>query len=94
MKDPGEMVLQAQDENEESTAAKETAASMNDKPGTNNKPGARSGRVMIGGHFDPHVQTELKIIAAYERRTIQQLVGEALNLLFTSRGLPAIAHTN
>jgi hypothetical protein len=89
MNDSGEMMPQAKEENFESrTAGQRTGGSMN------NKPGARAGRVMIGGHFDPHVQTELKIIAAYERRTIQQLVGEALNLLFTSRGLPAIAHTN
>jgi len=52
---------------------------------------SRAGRVMIAGHFAPAVQTELKILAVREGTTVNALLGEALNLLFTSRGLPSVA---
>src|SRR5271156_744170 len=34
-------------------------------------PPSRTGRVLIGGHFAPEVQTALKVIAAEERTTMQ-----------------------
>ena len=51
----------------------------------------RSGRVLIGGHFAPEVQTELKILAARERTTIQALLAEGINTVFAKRGKPEIA---
>jgi hypothetical protein len=57
----------------------------------NAKSPARSGRVLIGGHFAPEVQTELKILAARERTTIQALLAEAINTVFAKRGKPEIA---
>jgi hypothetical protein len=52
---------------------------------------SRSGRVLIGGHFAPEVQTALKIVAAEERTTIQALLAEAINTVFAKRHKPEIA---
>ena len=54
-------------------------------------PPSRSGRVLIGGHFAPEVQTALKIIAAKERTTMQALLAEAINTVFAKRQKPEIA---
>lgn len=54
-------------------------------------PGAREGRVLIGGHFAPEVQTALRIIAAEERTTIQALLAEGINTVFATRRKPEIA---
>ena len=52
---------------------------------------SRTGRVLVGGHFAPEVQTALKIIAAEERTTIQALLAEAINTVFAKRHKPEIA---
>lgn len=52
---------------------------------------SRSGRVLVGGHFAPEVQTALKIIAAEERTTIQSLLAEGINTVFAKRRKPEIA---
>jgi hypothetical protein len=52
---------------------------------------SREGRVLVGGHFAPEVQTALKIIAAQERTTIQALLAEGINTVFAKRGKPEIA---
>jgi hypothetical protein len=52
---------------------------------------SRSGRVLVGGHFAPEVQTALKIIAAEERTTIQALLAEGINTIFAKRHKPEIA---
>ena len=52
---------------------------------------SRSGRVLIGGHFAPEVQIALKIIAAQERTSIQNLLAEGINTIFAKRGKPEIA---
>jgi hypothetical protein len=54
-------------------------------------PPSRLGRVLIGGHFAPEVQTALKIIAAEERTTMQALLAEAINTVFAKRHKPEIA---
>ena len=52
---------------------------------------SRSGRVLVGGHFAPEVQTALKIIAAEERTTVQALLAEGINTVFAKRHKPEIA---
>lgn len=52
---------------------------------------AREGRVLVGGFFAPEVQTALKVTAAQERTTLQELLTEAINTVFAKRGLPEIA---
>lgn len=54
-------------------------------------PPSRSGRVLVGGHFAPEVQTALKVIAAEERTTVQALLTEAINMVFAKRHKPEIA---
>ncbi len=57
---------------------------------TSGRP-SRSGRVLVGGHFAPEVQTALKIVAAQERTTVQALLAEGINTIFAKRGKPEIA---
>jgi hypothetical protein len=52
---------------------------------------SRAGTRAIGGHFDPAVARQLRLIAADEGATIQQLLREALNDLFQKRGRQPIA---
>lgn len=54
-------------------------------------PPSRLGRVLIGGHFAPEVQTALKILAAEERTSIQALLAEGINAVFARRHKPQIA---
>lgn len=54
------------------------------------RPG-RTGRVLLGGHFSREVQTELKVLAAKERCTIQELIAEGIDAVFARRHLPQIA---
>jgi hypothetical protein len=54
-------------------------------------PPSRTGRVLVGGHFAPEVQTALKVIAAEERTTMQSLLAEAINTVFAKRHKPEIA---
>lgn len=49
------------------------------------RPG-RAGTKLIGGHFDPSVARQLRLIAAEEDTTIQSLLAEALDLLFVKKG--------
>ena len=52
---------------------------------------SRSGRVLVGGHYAPEVQTALKVIAAEERTTVQALLAEGINTVFAKRRKPEIA---
>ena len=45
----------------------------------------------IGGYFDAAVAKQLRILAVTEDVTLTDLVAEAIDLLFHSRGLPQIA---
>lgn len=54
-------------------------------------PPSRTGRVLVGAHFAPEVQTALKVIAAQERTTMQALLAEAINAVFAKRHKPEIA---
>jgi hypothetical protein len=52
---------------------------------------SRAGRVLIGGHFAPEVQTALKVLAAEERTSVQALLAEGINAVFARRHKPQIA---
>lgn len=54
-------------------------------------PPSRVGRVLIGGHFAPEVQMELKVLAAQERTTVQALIAEGIDAVFARRHKPQIA---
>ena len=47
---------------------------------------SRDGRRFLGGHFEPKVVRQMKILAAEEDTTTQALLEEALDLLFMKKG--------
>ena len=47
---------------------------------------SRDGRRFLGGHFDPKVVRQMKMLAAEEDTTTQTLLEEALDLLFVKKG--------
>ena len=51
----------------------------------------KSEKRLIGGHFAPEVQQQVRIIAASQDVTIQALLTEALNDLFEKHEYPRIA---
>jgi antitoxin-like ribbon-helix-helix protein len=53
---------------------------------------SRIGRVLIGAHFDPQVQRQLRIIAATESIAQQELLAMGLNMVFAKYGHPEIAN--
>ena len=55
------------------------------------KPRRGEGTRIIAGHFTAEVHQQLRVLAAQERNTIQELLQEALNDLFQKRNLPPIA---
>lgn len=52
---------------------------------------ARVGKKAVSGFYDPAVAKQLKQIALDEDKTVQAVLGEALNLLFVKYGKDAIA---
>jgi hypothetical protein len=58
---------------------------------TADKPPSRQGAVQIAAFFPEEVRTQLKIVAAEQRRDIQDVLAEALNLIFVKYGKPEIA---
>jgi hypothetical protein len=49
------------------------------------------GRVQIAGFFSKEASKQLRLLALETDGTVQSLLGEALNDLFTKRGKPPIA---
>lgn len=72
--------------------AKEAPAPITVPAATNETPtreagkGAREGTKLIGGHFAPEVSVQLRILAAEEGTTVQNLLAEALDDLFVKKG--------
>lgn len=63
-------------------------------PANEAKPAPKPGRAatkLIGGHFAPEISTQLRIIAAEDGTTIQNLLAEALDDLFVKKGKARIA---
>ena len=47
-------------------------------------------RKHIGGYFDPEVAKRLRMLASEEETTVQELLTEALRLMFEKRGLSVL----
>jgi len=60
-------------------------------PPEKNGTDSRKDKKIISGHFDLAVSKQLKQIAAEEDKTIQELLGEALNDLFIKKNRLPIA---
>lgn len=54
------------------------------------QPG-RIGTKAITGHFAPEVRAQLKVLAAEQGRTMEDMMAEGLNLLFAAYNKPEIA---
>lgn len=52
---------------------------------------SRHGAVQIAAFFPEEVRAQLKVLAAEQRRDVQDLLAEALNLIFVKYGRPEIA---
>ena len=59
-----------------------------------NRQASRIGKVTINAYFRKPVRDQLKMLALQQERTLQGLLGEALNELFAKHGLPEIADTD
>jgi|GEM_PF-3031656 len=55
------------------------------------KPLSRMNTKAITGHFDPNVSKQLKMLAVTQDSSIQELLREAINDLFTKHGKNPIA---
>ena len=51
---------------------------------------SRQGVKHVGGYYPPDVSRQLRQIALDENTSVQALLGESLDMLFESRGKPAI----
>ena len=59
---------------------------------TNEKlPPSRQGKRSLTGWFDPKTHQQVRMIAAKEDKTYEQVLGDGLNLLFEKHGMPPIA---
>jgi hypothetical protein len=58
---------------------------------TSARPPSRQGAVQIAAFFPEDVRAQLKVVAAEQRRDVQDLLAEALNLIFVKYGKPEIA---
>lgn len=67
------------------------ASSAQTAPTRSPLPPSRQGLRSIGGHFTPETLRQLRLLAAEQDRTIQELLGEALNDLFRKHNKSAIA---
>ena len=52
---------------------------------------SRVERKFIGGHFDPQIAKQLRLLAAEEETTAQVLLEDALELLFVKKGKADLA---
>ena len=59
--------------------------------GTKPRKPSREGTVLVGAHFEPAVQKQLRIIAAEEGTSNKALIAEALNMLFVKKNKPKIS---
>ena len=69
------------------------AAKVSNTVGTQreNSSLSRRGKKQIGGHYDPEVSRQLKVIAAREDKTVERVLGDAINAYFERRGIAPIA---
>lgn len=58
--------------------------------GTRSLPPSRIGQKPITAFFPEDVRVQLKMMAAEQRRSMESLIGEALNDLFAKHGKPEI----
>lgn len=65
-------------------------SAITDRRGPHFRPG-RAGKRNVTGYFPPEVKRQLRLLAAEQDTTIQNLLATALNDLFAKHGKPEIA---
>ena len=75
----------------DASSTKQVEPAATSPPATTSKVSSRTGKKAISGFFEPEVSRQLKALAAIEGRTVQGMMGEALNLLFEKYGKDTIA---
>ena len=75
--------------NDFASALKSRAASPAPAPPARSASPSKSAvrRKHVGGYFSPSVAKQLRLLATEEETTLQELLTEALTLLFAKRGL-------
>ena len=63
---------------------------ITERRGPHFRPG-RAGKSNVTGYFPPEVKRQLRLLAAEQNTTIQNLLASALNDLFAKHGKPEIA---
>ena len=58
---------------------------------SNLQKSSRTGTLAITGHFPPEVRNQLKILAIEQKRTMEDMLAESLNMLFATYDKPEIA---
>lgn len=59
--------------------------------GSEKLPPSRQGKRCLTGWFHPETHLQVRMIAAKEDKTYEQVLGDGLNLLFEKHGMPPIA---
>ena len=54
-------------------------------------PKSRKEKRSLTGWYSPEVHRQVRMIAAQEDKTLEEVVGDGLNLLFEKHGMPPIA---
>jgi hypothetical protein len=90
-RDLQEAMTQAASRTNDGIKNKSEEATKVEKTVESTQPPSRKGKKMIGGHFDPLVARQIKVIAAENDSTIQELLTEAINDLFEKYGKKPIA---
>ncbi|MYJ95519.1 MAG: hypothetical protein F4053_08045 [Proteobacteria bacterium] len=67
------------------------AQSVATKAAKKNEQPRRAGTKAVTGHYPPVVRYQLKLLAAEQGRTMEDMLAEGLNLLFASYGKSEIA---
>lgn len=92
MKHPKNSIKSALQQTANANPSNEAPKNANDAPTQPQKrTSARQGKKLISGHFEKAVHYRLKRIALETDTSIQDLLGEALNLLFAQHGEPPIS---
>ena len=70
-----------------SALSKKTSPPLDPAAAARRPASPKSQRKHIGGYFDPEVARRLRMLASEEETTVQELLTEALRLMFAKRGL-------
>jgi hypothetical protein len=72
--------------------ADETPAARREEGGRSKPPPSREGKTPVTAFLSPEYKRSLRMIQAkHDRKTVQGLIAEALNMLFEHYGVPTVS---